>query len=97
MPAPWWKTDYFEVRGENLRNTKKYYYECVGQGQRYEAFEFVRFFISQNPSERIPLHTREEVRAVTELVERFHSGDAGHARPRPLRIRRADDAVASIR
>ncbi|MFR4804953.1 MAG: glycerol-3-phosphate cytidylyltransferase, partial [Eggerthellaceae bacterium] len=55
-------------------NTKKYYYECVGQGQRYEAFEFVRL-ISQNPSDRIPLHTREEVRAVTELVERFHSGD----------------------
>lgn len=74
VPAPWWKTDYFEVRNEDLRNTKKYYYECVGQGQRYEAFEFVRL-ISQNPSDRIPLHTREEVRAVTELVERFHSGD----------------------
>ncbi len=74
VPAPWWKVDYFELRGEDLRNTKKYYYECVGQGQRYEAFEFVRL-IGQKPEERIPLHTREEVAAVTRLVERFDQGD----------------------
>ncbi len=74
VPAPWWKVDYFELRGEDLRNTKKYYYECVGQGQRYEVFEFVRL-IAQKPEERIPLHARDEVAAVTRLVERFHSGD----------------------
>lgn len=74
VPAPWWKVDYFELRSEDLRNTKKYYFECVGQGQRYEAFEFVRL-IGCKPEERIPLHTRKEVAAVTRLVEQFHAGD----------------------
>lgn len=42
VPAPWWKMEYFEVRYEDLRNTKKYFYQCAGEGLRYEIGAFVR-------------------------------------------------------
>ena len=52
VPAPWWKTDYFEVRGEGLRETKKYFCDYAGQGQRYEIDEFVRL-VTTDPDEGI--------------------------------------------
>jgi glycerol-3-phosphate cytidylyltransferase len=41
VPAPWWKTDYFELRFENLADTEKYYYKFSGDGLRYEIVEFL--------------------------------------------------------
>ena len=40
VPAPWWRTDYFEVRYEDLRDTKKYFWQYEGEGFRYELMEF---------------------------------------------------------
>lgn len=42
VPAPWWKTDYFEIRRENTENNQKFYYPFEGDGLRYELAEFVR-------------------------------------------------------
>jgi len=74
IPAPWWKTDYFEVRGEDPRNAKKFYYECAGEGQRYEIFEFLRR-VHGAKSDYMPMHAKEDVMAVARLVERFDTGD----------------------
>ena len=74
VPAPWWKTDYFEIRGEDLRDTKKYYFECAGEGHRYEAFEFMRR-IHGGLDAYLPMQLKEDVLAVTDLVERFVAGD----------------------
>lgn len=41
VPAPWWKTDYFEVRYEDQNSNKKYFYPFVEEGLRYEIKEFV--------------------------------------------------------
>ncbi|MEA5086485.1 MAG: Gfo/Idh/MocA family oxidoreductase [Methanocorpusculum sp.] len=41
VPAPWWKTEYFELRFENLADTEKYYYKFSGDGLRYEIVEFL--------------------------------------------------------
>lgn len=41
VPAPWWKTDYFEVRYEDQNLTKKYFYPYVDEGLRYEIKDFV--------------------------------------------------------
>lgn len=41
VPAPWWKTDYFELRYENQNDTKKYFYKWDGFGLRYEVQEFI--------------------------------------------------------
>ncbi len=42
VPAPWWKTDYFEVRYENQENNKRYFYQLDGEGIRYELVAFAR-------------------------------------------------------
>ena len=42
VPAPWWKTDYFELRFENLEDTKKYFYQLDGEGIRYELVAFAK-------------------------------------------------------
>ena len=42
VPAPWWKTDYFEVRYENTTQNKRYFYQLEGEGIRYEIVSFVK-------------------------------------------------------
>ena len=42
VPAPWWKTDYFEVRYEDFTNNKRYFYHLDGEGLRYEIAAFTK-------------------------------------------------------
>lgn len=42
VPAPWWKTDYFEIRYEDSTNNKRYFYQLDGEGIRYELVAFLR-------------------------------------------------------
>lgn len=42
VPAPWWKTDYFEIRYENQSDNKRYFYQLEGEGIRYELVAFAR-------------------------------------------------------
>ena len=46
VPAPWWKTDYFEVRYEDQNQNKKYFYPFVEEGLRYEIKDFVAAVLS---------------------------------------------------
>ena len=41
VPAPWWKTDYFEVRFENPADNKRYFYQLEGEGIRFELVTFL--------------------------------------------------------
>lgn len=42
VPAPWWKTDYFELRYEDQRLNRRYFYQLDGEGIRRELVAFVR-------------------------------------------------------
>ncbi len=42
VPAPWWKTEYFEIRYENQADNRRYFYQMDGEGIRYELVAFVR-------------------------------------------------------
>lgn len=42
VPAPWWMTDYFEVRFEDATRNKRYFYQLDGEGIRYELIAFKR-------------------------------------------------------
>ena len=42
VPAPWWKTDYFETRFEDQSENKRYFYQLDGEGIRYELVAFVK-------------------------------------------------------
>ena len=61
VPAPWWKTDYFEVRYENPKENRRYFYQLDGEGIRYEIVTFLKAvqtgrnmsYINNSVSERI--------------------------------------------
>ena len=42
VPAPWWKTDYFEIRYEDTSKNARYFYQLKGEGIRFELVVFVR-------------------------------------------------------
>ena len=44
--APWWKTDYFELRFENPADNKRYFYQLDGEGIRNELVTFVKCITS---------------------------------------------------
>jgi choline-phosphate cytidylyltransferase len=48
VPAPWWKTDYFEVRYENPADNKRHFYPLEGEGIRYELVSFLKSISSGN-------------------------------------------------
>lgn len=58
VPAPWWKTDYFEIRYENQANNRRYFYQLDGEGIRYEIVAFAKavetgngtFYVSEEVS-----------------------------------------------
>ncbi len=72
VPAPWWKPEYFEIRSEDLRNVKKYFYTYEGDGLRYLMYHFLH--VLNAPDRRSFLHTREEVLRATAILEKFYKG-----------------------
>ena len=47
VPAPWWKTDYFELRYEDQNQNKKFFHSFAGDGLRYEIKDFVSAILSK--------------------------------------------------
>ncbi|MCR5350493.1 MAG: Gfo/Idh/MocA family oxidoreductase [Acholeplasmatales bacterium] len=41
IPAPWWKSGYFEIRHEDANDIKKFYFKIEGEGIRYEIVAFL--------------------------------------------------------
>ena len=72
VPAPWWRTEYFEIRYEDLRNVKKYFYNYDGEGLRYMIYAFLHSIYG---TERSIRHTRQEILRSTALLEQFHRGE----------------------
>ena len=50
VPAPWWKTDYFEFRYEDQNKNQKYFYKWDGDGLRYEIQEFISCIVNKRYS-----------------------------------------------
>ena len=48
VPAPWWKTDYFEIRFEDQSKNRRYFYQLDGEGIRYELVAFLKSIKQQN-------------------------------------------------
>ena len=46
VPAPWWLTDYFEIRYEDQTKNKKFFYCYDGDGLRYEIQEFMLMIVN---------------------------------------------------
>lgn len=73
VPAPWWKTDYFEVRYEDQNQNKKYFYPFAGEGLRYEIKEFVSSVLEGRGLQS--KLTRKEILAMTRVQEQYLQGE----------------------
>lgn len=72
VPAPWWKTDYFEVRYENPVNNKRYFYQLNGEGIRYQIVSFLKSIQSGRNSSYID---SECSKAIIKILEDFYNGE----------------------
>ena len=70
VPAPWWKTDYFEIRYENPANNKRYFYQLDGEGIRYELVSFVKAVQTRRPYSYINTEVSE---AIVETINDFYA------------------------
>lgn len=73
VPAPWWLTDYFEVRYEDQTKNKKYFYSYDGDGLRYEIQEVLSMIVNDRRS-CYKLRRRESV-AIAEIIEKYRNGE----------------------
>ena len=69
VPAPWWKTDYFEFRYEDQNDNKKFFYKWDGAGLRYEIQEFTSCIVNHRFSSA-RLRRRESI-CMAEIMQRF--------------------------
>ncbi len=69
IPAPWWKTDYFELRYEDQNQNKKFFYKWDGEGLRYEIQEWVSCIINKRFSSA-RLRRRESI-AMSGVMQQF--------------------------
>ena len=73
VPAPWWLTDFFEVRYENQTKNKKFFYSYDGEGLRYEIQEFMSMIVNGRRS-CYKLRRRESA-AIAEIIEKYREGE----------------------
>lgn len=69
VPAPWWKTDYFEFRYEDQNKNQKFFYKWDGEGLRYEIQEFISCIVNKRFS-TARLRRRESV-CMAEIMQTF--------------------------
>lgn len=70
VPAPWWLTDYFEIRYEDQTKNKKFFYSYDGEGLRYEIQEFFSMIANHRRSS-YKLRRRESI-AIAEIIEKYN-------------------------
>lgn len=69
VPSPWWKMDYFEVRYENPKNNRRYFYQLDGEGIRYEIAAFAKSVSSMKNFTNISVETSI---AICKVIEDFY-------------------------
>lgn len=73
VPAPWWKTDYFELRYEDQNQNRKFFYPYEGEGLRYEIKEFISCILNgTNPYIKL---TDKEIIAMGAMQEEFRKAN----------------------
>ena len=69
VEAPWWKTDYFELRYEDQNQNKKFFYKWDGDGLRYEIQEWMSCILNRRFSSA-RLRRRESI-AMAGVMQQF--------------------------
>ena len=69
VPAPWWKTDYFEVRYENPEDNQRFFYQLDGEGIRYEIVAFAKSVEVKKPMNYVE---KEVSKSIAKIIESFN-------------------------
>lgn len=64
VPAPWWKTDYYELRFEHSENNKRYFYQLDGEGIRYEIVAFLKSIMTGKNNTYVEEYVSEGIAGV---------------------------------
>lgn len=75
VPAPWWKTDYFELRFENIEDNQKYFYQLDGEGIRYELVAFAKSIELNKNNAYIDSDISN---AICQIMEDFENNNLNH-------------------
>ena len=70
VPAPWWKTEYFEIRREDPTQNKRYFYQLDGEGIRYELVSFLKKI--QNRELYLNINSNVSI-AIVKILEDFYA------------------------
>lgn len=69
VPAPWWLTNYFELRFEDQNRNQKFFYKWDGAGLRYEIKDFISNILDRKHYS-IGLNSKISV-CMAEIMESF--------------------------
>ena len=69
VPAPWWKTDYFEVRYENAEDNQRFFYQLDGEGIRYEIVAFAKSVEVKKPMNYVE---KGVSKSIAKIIESFN-------------------------
>ena len=72
VPAPWWKTDYFELRFENPTDNKRFFYQLDGEGIRNELVAFLKSIASGSQFQNVE---DEESLAIVRIMEDYYNSN----------------------
>lgn len=70
VPAPWWKTEYFEIRREDATMNKRYFYQLEGEGIRFALVNFVKSINSNSKNMYI---SAEVSKSIVKVIEDYYS------------------------
>ena len=72
VPAPWWKTDYFEIRYEDQNKNKRFFYELEGEGFKYELVNFLRAI---NHGRTLNYTGNDVLEEISNVYDKFYNSD----------------------
>ena len=75
VPAPWWKTEYFELRYEDADVNRRYFFQLEGEGIRRELLSFAHT-ITAGKSLQIP---RDVTLGIVRVMGEFYGGKCAKA------------------
>ena len=73
VAAPWWKTEFFEIRYEDQNRNERYFYRMDGEGIRYELVHFLNAIRSGSKYQEIG---RDCTLGFSKVMQEFASGRA---------------------
>ena len=74
VPAPWWKTDYFEIRYEDPSHNARYFYQLEGEGIRVELVTFVKSVKEGRYLSDVHLE-KKTTECISETISHYNKGN----------------------